>query len=546
MAEPVRPEVPPLVGTLQPATDTTHERRSLMTNAVTAQWHGHNYQARIFWEHALNLLIPTSCVVEVTFEADGPKAFDDVVVRYAPAVARSGPERVTAEYHQVKWHVEYGGRFGYEDFIKPEFIGATAVSLLQRLKQARTTAEPGASFAFLTTYRVKDGDPLAELVSGNDKSLLTERLFDGRTDRSRMGKVRKLWREHLGLATDDELRSVVTGLRILEGHRSLDEVRSEINTKAHFVGLVPCNASTSDFRYDELARQLKVRGCNALTRAVLEQLCRDEGLVAARPAEPDGFLPVAVRSFLGPASDIMVSLPDDTLSLTDEFRQRYLQDGRDWQADIRPRVEAFLRSAAGRSSKLRLHLDAHASIAFLAGSILDLKSGVEIHLVQKGRVGSRTWRADDGTSGARLEERTDVWVRVTSLRSPSASRRQSTTRHGATSGAAFRGWAPGCRSRLRMVPRSGRSREGGTHLTSPSSFRTPSGGGVAATTTRRPTYSLPVPTVCCITWVNITKQLPHALCMSSTSTGRGTSPTTPPSSCSDACDTLMGDDHISR
>lgn len=379
-----------------------------MTNAVTAQWHGHNYQARIFWENALNLLIPTSCVVEVTFEADGPKAFDDVVVRYAPAVARSGPERVTAEYHQVKWHVEYGGRFGYEDFTKPEFIGATAVSLLQRLKQARAIAEPGASFAFLTTYRVKDGDPLAELVSGNDKSLLTERLFDGTTDRSRMGKVRKLWREHLGLGTDDELRSVVTGLRILEGHRSLDEVRTEINTKAHFVGLVPCNASTSDFRYDELARQLKVRGCNALTRAVLEQLCRDEGLVAARPAEPDGFLPVAVRSFLGPASDVVVALPDDTLSLTDEFRQRYLQDGRDWQADIRPRVEAFLRAAARRSSRLRLHLDAHASIAFLAGSVLDLKSGVEVHLVQKGRVGSRTWQADDGTSGAGLEERTDV------------------------------------------------------------------------------------------------------------------------------------------
>lgn len=379
-----------------------------MTNAVTAQWHGHNYQARIFWDHALNLLIPTSCVVEVTFEADGPKAFDDVVVRYAPAVARSGPERVTAEYHQVKWHVEYGGRFGYEDFANPEFIGASTVSLLKRLKQARASAEPGARFAFLTTYRIKDNDPLARLVSGNDKSLLTEHLFDGTTDKSRMGRVRKLWREHLGLETDDELRSVVAGLRIFEGHRSLDEVRTEINLKAQSVGLLACSASDSDFRYDELARQLKVRGRNVLTRAVLEQLCRDEGLVAPGRAEPDGFLPVAVRSFLGPASDILVATPDDTLALTDEFRQRYLQDGRDWQADIRPKVDAFLRAAARRSPRLRLHLDAHASIAFLAGSVLDLKSGVEVHLVQKGRVGSRTWRADDGTLGAGLEMETDT------------------------------------------------------------------------------------------------------------------------------------------
>ena len=87
-----------------------------MADAVTARWHGDNYQSRIFWEHALNLLVDSSCVVEVTFEANGPKAFDDVVVRYDPPVARPGPDRVPAEYTQVKWHVETGGRFGYEDF----------------------------------------------------------------------------------------------------------------------------------------------------------------------------------------------------------------------------------------------------------------------------------------------------------------------------------------------------------------------------------------------------------------------------------------------
>ena len=37
-------------------------------------------------------------------------------------------------------------------------------------------------------------------------------------------------------------------------------------------------------------------------------------------------------------------------------------------------------------------------IAFLAGSVLDLKSGVEVELLQKGRVGFRTWRADDGSA----------------------------------------------------------------------------------------------------------------------------------------------------
>ena len=230
-----------------------------MVDAVTPRWHGDNYQARIFWENAFNLLLPNTCVVEVTFEADGPKAFDDVVVKYEPAIASSGPQRITADYHQVKWHVQTGGRFGFADLVDPEFIGAQSVSLLQRLQQARQTAPSSACFTFLTTYRIKDDDPLGMLISGHDGSVLVERLFDGTTDRSRMGRVRKLWREHLQLSSDDELKQLIMGLRIFEGYRSLDELRASINLKAQIVGVLACSAADSDFRYDELARQLKVR-----------------------------------------------------------------------------------------------------------------------------------------------------------------------------------------------------------------------------------------------------------------------------------------------
>ena len=374
-----------------------------MANAVVARWHGDNYQARIFWDNALNLLLPDSCVVEVTFEADRPKAFDDVVVKYDPPVARSGPDRVSAEYHQVKWHVETGGRFGFEDFTDPTFIGAHSFSLLQRLKQARKSAPASAHFTFLTTYRIKDGDPLARLISGNDGTLLVERLFDGTTDRSRMGKVRKHWREHLELGCDDDLRETVRGLRVIDGYRSLDQLRAQINLKAQLVGLRACSAADSDFRYDELARQLKVRQLSALNRESLLELCREEGLLLERPETPDPFLAIAIRSFLGPAADIVGAAAEDTLLLTDDFRQRYLHDGSEWQRDIRPRVETFLRAAVKKSAKLRLILDAHASIAFLAGVALNLKSGVETQLVQKGRVGARAWRADDGSEGGRFE-----------------------------------------------------------------------------------------------------------------------------------------------
>jgi hypothetical protein len=374
-----------------------------VVDSITASWHGNNYQSRVFWQNALNLLDDTSCVVEVTFEANGPKAFDDVVVKYDPPVPRSGPERIHADYHQVKYHVDRGGHFGFKDLTDPAFIGAVSVSLLERLRDAVASAPAPSLFTFLTTYRVSQDDPLARLISGNDHTLLLERLFDSTTDRSKMGKVRKCWREHLGLADNDALQAILRGFRILDGHRSLDELRSEINLKARLVGLLTCNAAESDFRYDELARQLKSRRLNAFTREALLTLAREEGLFADIPAA-DPHLPIAVRSFLGPASDLTGASPENTLMLTDEFRQRYLKDGRSWQSDIRPSVEAFLSSAATRSRQLRLILDAHASIAFLAGAVLDVKSGVDVHLVQKGRVGARTWRADDHSAGARLVE----------------------------------------------------------------------------------------------------------------------------------------------
>lgn len=375
-----------------------------MAEAVTARWHGDNYQSRVFWQNALNLLDDTSCVVEVTFEANGPKAFDDVVVRYDPPVARSGPDRIHADYHQVKYHVDRGGHFGYLDLIDPEFIGATSVSLLERLRDAQASVSVPSHFTFLTTYRVSPTDPLAPLISGNDHSLLLERLFDGtRTDRSKMGVVRKAWREHLGLPDDAALRHVLRGFRIVDGHRSLAELRSEINVKAQVVGMLTCSAADSDFRYDELARQLKSRRLNAFTRKALLTLAREEGLLCEiAPADPH--LPIAIRSFLGPASDLTGALPENTLLLTDAFRQRYLENGRSWQADIRPRVEAFLATAAARSRQIRLILDAHASIAFLAGTVFDVKSGLDVNFVQKGRVGARTWRADDGTAGGRFDE----------------------------------------------------------------------------------------------------------------------------------------------
>lgn len=71
--------------------------------------------------------------------------------------------------------------------------------------------------------------------------------------------------------------------------------------------------------------------------------------------------------------------------------------------------------------KLRLILDAHASIAFLAGSVLDLKSGIQAQLVQKGRVGTKIWHADDAKSGPRFVASEEKLGDGSTWRSPWAS-----------------------------------------------------------------------------------------------------------------------------
>lgn len=371
-----------------------------MSNATTALQSGFNYQARVFWLNAFDLLIPEKRVLEVCFEADDPKAFDDVVVHYETPIPRGGPERITAECHQVKWHVSGGGRFGFVDLADPAFIGAERYSLLERLRDAVQGDDSMRSYVLVTTDRIRDDDQLSELVSKNDQSLLIERLYSSKTDNSKMGAVRRCWREHLELSSDDDLRRIVSPLRIVDGYRSLRELQDEVNSKAVSLGIKPDDDARSSFQYDDLVQKLNSRNRNRFTRDLLEQTLREEGLWVGRQLKAGPALPIAIHSFLGLATDLVATEPECTLFLTDLFRHRYLGDGHDWQTDVRPRVEAFLAEMARKSETLRLVLNAHASIAYLAGTIYHVKTGVNVELAQKGRVGgTRIWRSDDGSDG---------------------------------------------------------------------------------------------------------------------------------------------------
>ncbi|WP_333836446.1 SAVED domain-containing protein [Novosphingobium sp.] len=403
-----------------------------MANAVEPRWHGDNYQSRFFWVHAASLLdAERPDVVEVTFEADGPKAFDDVVVRYDPGrPSASGPGRVTVDYHQIKWHADRSGRFGYEDLIDPAFIGATSVSILERLRNAKAGAPEGAAFTLITTDKIKDGDLLSELVSPKDGSLRLQDLAVGRTAASRMGRVRECWREHLGLETDEQLYDVLAGFHIKENHEDLESLRMRVSLQFRIVGLVGAETSTT-FLYDDAARQLKIKNLNRFDRASFEEWCRSEKwFLPARPASRRG---VAIRTFLPGVtpSDMLEALPACTITLTDSFEGRHLREGRTWM-ELRAPITEFLRRMLAERADMRLFLDAHASVAFLAGATLGFKTGADVEIVQKGQNNpGQVWNARDGVDGPppkidseRVGDGKDVALAIGLARDPIAQVRE--------------------------------------------------------------------------------------------------------------------------
>ncbi len=364
-----------------------------MVTAVTARWHGDDYQSRFFWIKAAALRDPdTPHVIEVSYEADGPKAFDDVIIRYSPSRASCGPERISADYFQIKFHVVRAGRFGYEDLVLPEFIGAQTTSLLERLQEAKLSSSGNAAFHLVTTDSIKDGDPLGELISSENGRLRTDKLSEGKTDSSKMGRVRKLWRTHLGLKDNDELFEILKNFHVHANQPSLERLRDDVNIKFQIIGLTPCTSS-SEFRYDGAAKALKSRGLYQFTREAFEALCLQEGWVKSEPSGE--FINVALRSFSDGPADFMDATPENTLSLLHFFHGRHLSPDEDWDTNVRPLVEDFFQRIRQHERRIRLFLDTHSSVAFLAGKCLGLKSGMAVELIQKGRAGTSVWRSDD-------------------------------------------------------------------------------------------------------------------------------------------------------
>jgi len=360
-----------------------------MARAIAARIQGDDYQARWFWIQACRLFTPLTKVVKVAYEANGVKSFDDVVVYYDGMVDDEG-NALLAEYYQVKFHVTSAGAFTWQGMMDPTFINAASVSILQRLQNAQQRFAPNgteAHFILYSPWQIHPDDLLAEIHSVADGRLDWHRLVQG-GDKSKMGRIRKAWREHLKLDSDDELRVLLRPLRILSG-KTLTELSEKLNDKLYQAGLRTVEEGVLIHPYDDLARRLIQSGKTEFVRSDVEAICKRENLWMELSTSKPSAYQVGIRSFLRWAEN----LEDETDAMLDLLRWF---DGRDikspelWQERVYPEIQHFL-AALNPGQICHFHLHAHLSVAFAAGYCLNSKSGIDVAVVQSTRSGRLIW-----------------------------------------------------------------------------------------------------------------------------------------------------------
>lgn len=364
-----------------------------MTQAVVTRRDGDVFQARMFWLHAVRLLDEHGPVVRVGFES-GLRGFDDVWVEYDRARAPQDHlgNSLSVERMQCKWHAT-PGTFTHEDLTRPEYINATSTSMLQRALEAyRADKADGqvSRLVLVTNHLASQQDTLYSFIRSKSLNLEVDGLFSGKTARSATGKLRKLWREHLGV-DDDELRALCTRLGFNLTRDSLDALRTMLDDACRLNGLVRPEPNASSTIYDSNIFEWVGQKRMVFDRKEFKDKCAQEGLLADKPS--GARLICGVKSFEH-SLDRLENRCVEVLNLVSEFDDRAIRNTRAWRDTLVPRLKEFLLRAPVTDGRMRLAIEAHATLAFAAGVVLDTKSGRLVELEQRSPV-LKIWSPDD-------------------------------------------------------------------------------------------------------------------------------------------------------
>ncbi len=344
---------------------------------------GDDFQARWFWFQACRLFSIYKTVDTVIFESKEHGGFDDVVVKYSRPIPDGRGNTINADCYQIKFHVNHAGSFTCDKLKDPSFIGSSKDSILHRLRDAYlgTLGKEKCLFNIISSWPIDPNDSLATLVDQYDNKLrLDEVLFNPK--KIHFVGIKDDWKRVLGVANEGDLYKILSQLRIDTWPPNLKLFQEVLNTKLENVGLLPISDASIGSLYDDLIWKLYRNGLNTFRQGDIIEIAKNEGLWVGNRISSETKLRLGIRSFHKWAE----YLEDDTsslLCLLKYFDNRKLKKEYAWTKHIIPEVKGFLESSLKDENSCELILDAHSSIAFLAGYILNSKSGKKVTIRQK-------------------------------------------------------------------------------------------------------------------------------------------------------------------
>lgn len=373
-----------------------------MVKALIPRFDGDDYQARWFWLTACDLFDEKTKVLKVIYEMDHVKAFDDVAVFFTEGMVDEELNPLSAEFYQVKFHTKLSGEFTWKELINPEFINASSVSILQRLRNAQQQYAPqgvGCKFSLYIPWKISPNDALNKMIKNHK---VDWGVLGAGGEKSTMGKVRKEFRDHLQIQSDEELKLILKPFRVYQG-LPLDMLDKALHDKLRFNGLTTREAGSLIKTYDDLIRNLLGAGKNSFTKDELIEILKREKLFLGREILETDAYKIGIRSFMR-AAEFMEHQTDKLLPLEKYFNGRHIQTANSWRIEL-PRIisEFLLQNINDSSKRYHIYLSAHTSIAFAAGYYLDSKTGMDVVPVQRSPFGEEIWRPVAGEEFPKLD-----------------------------------------------------------------------------------------------------------------------------------------------
>lgn len=368
--------------------------------AIGATSAGLRYQVRWFWFHALCMLYDNH-IAKVVVEHREVDAVDDIVVYYVPPGINEGGTQIEVDFMQVKFHVAQSGVVNEDALIDPKWTG-TKECLLKRFADAwrdiRMT-HPTARLSLKTNWLWDSASKLGSHF--RDGGHLDEKFFAA-SETSEIGKIREKLRDATGLDAA-EFDAFARALRFSTSAVSQVDAELWVRDRCRLAGLTPADPALDWNPYDDLGKRLIENGRTEHTPDTMRKLVQDQRLVASGPSPFSSTL--AVRSFRrfahAPAAEGAC-----LVDLTDLFDGRRAIDGGCWAGAIKERLDRAVPAIEQLVRPVQVALDAHLSIAWYVGSLLNAKSGVPVVLRQnvQGK-GTELWEV----GAARLPASAPQW-----------------------------------------------------------------------------------------------------------------------------------------